>query len=90
MARAVLIELADRTLDLQYYIFHGDTTGSIVIDRLIAAANRGVRIRLLLDDWGTLEKKDEVVAGLDAHPNIAIRLFNPYVHRSGMGKLASW
>jgi len=87
VARAVLIELADRTLDLQYYIFHGDTTGSIVIDRLIAAADRGVRIRLLLDDWGTLEKKDVVVAGLDAHPNIAIRLFNPYVHRSGLGKL---
>jgi cardiolipin synthase C len=87
VARAVLIELADRTLDLQYYIFHRDTTGSIVIDRLIAAADRGVRIRLLLDDWGTLEKKDEVVAGLDGHPNIAIRLFNPYVHRSGLGKL---
>jgi len=88
VARAVLIELADRTLDLQYYIFHPDETGSLIIDRLIAAADRGVRVRILLDDWGTLEKKDEVVAGLDAHQNIEIRVFNPYVHRSGIHRLA--
>jgi len=87
VARAVLIELADRTLDLQYYIFHPDNTGSLIIDRLIAAADRGVRVRILLDDWGTLEKKDEAVAGLDAHPNIEIRVFNPYVHRSGLHRL---
>ena len=88
VARGLLIELADRSLDLQYYICHADTTGSIVVDRLIAAADRGVRVRLLLDDWGTADKKDEAVAGLDAHPNIEIRLFNPYVHRSGVRKLA--
>jgi len=88
VARATLIELADRTLDLQYYIFHADTTGALVIDRLIAAADRGVRVRLLLDDWGTLEKKDEDVAGLDAHPNIEVRLFNPYRHRSRLLRLA--
>src|SRR6266511_3677331 len=87
VARAVLIELADRTLDLQYYIFHPDDTGSLIIDRLIAAADRGVRVRILLDDWGTLDKKDEAVAGLDAHPNIEIRVFNPYVHRSGLHRL---
>src|SRR5580765_3925001 len=50
VARGLLIELADRSLDLQYYICHGDTTGSIIVDRLIAAADRGVRVRLLLDD----------------------------------------
>ena len=88
VARATLIELAEQTLDLQYYIFHADTTGSLVIDRLIAAADRGVRVRLLLDDWGTLEKKDDDVAGLDAHPNIEIRLFNPYRHRSRLLRLA--
>jgi putative cardiolipin synthase len=87
VARAVLIELAERTLDLQYYIFHPDKTGSLIIDRLIAAADRGVRVRVLLDDWGTLEKKDESVAGLDAHPNIEVRLFNPYTHRSGLHRL---
>jgi cardiolipin synthase C len=83
VARAVLIELAERSLDLQYYIFHPDQTGSLIIDRLIAAADRGVQVRVLLDDWGTLEKNDENVAGLDAHPNIEVRLFNPYTHRSG-------
>src|SRR6266699_6713866 len=88
VARAVLIELAERTLDLQYYIFHPDKTGSLIVDRLIAAADRGVRVRVLLDDWGTLEKKDESVAGLDAHPNIEVRLFNPYAHRSGLHRLA--
>ena len=87
VARGLLIELAERTLDLQYYIFHADHTGSLVIERLIAAADRGVRVRVLLDDWGTLEKKDEAVAGLDAHPNIEIRVFNPYRHRTGLGRL---
>ncbi len=87
VARGLLIELAERSLDLQYYIFHPDDTGSLIIDRLIAAADRGVRVRILLDDWGTLDKKDEAVAGLDAHPNIEIRVFNPYVHRSGLHRL---
>ena len=88
VARAILIDLAERTLDLQYYIFHPDQTGSLVIDRLIAAADRGVWVRLLLDDWGTVEKNDAAVAALDAHPNIEIRLFNPYVQRTGLGRLA--
>jgi len=87
VARAILIELAERTLDLQYYIFRPDQTGSLVIDRLIAAADRGVWVRLLLDDWGTLEKDDAAVAALDAHPNIEIRLFNPSVQRKGLGRL---
>lgn len=87
VARAVLIELAERTLDLQYYIFHADKTGSLIVDRLIASADRGVRVRVLLDDWGTLEKNDESVASLDAHPNIEVRLFNPYTHRRGFYRL---
>jgi cardiolipin synthase C len=88
VARAVLIDIAERTLDLQYYIFNRDRTGSLITQRLIAAADRGVRVRVLLDDWGTLDKKDESVADLDAHPNIAVRLFNPYTHRSGIRRLA--
>ena len=88
VARGALIELADRTLDLQYYIFHADNAGAVVVDRLLAAADRGVRVRLLLDDWGTLDKSDEAVAALDAHDNIEIRLFNPYRHRSGARKFA--
>jgi len=87
VARAVLIENAERTLDLQYYIFHRDQTGSLITDRVIAAADRGVQVRLLIDDWGTLDKDDESVADLHAHPNIDVRLFNPYTHRSGLSRL---
>lgn len=87
VARATLIELAERTLDLQYYIFHADQTGSLITDRLVTAADRGVSVRVLLDDWGTLEKSDAALAALDAHPNIEIRLFNPYWHRRGLGRL---
>ena len=90
VARATLIELAERTLDLQYYIFHPDQTGSLIVDRLIAAADRGVRVRLLLDDWGTLDKEEAAVAALDAHPKIEIKLFNPYQHRRGLGRLAEF
>lgn len=90
VARAALIDLAERTLDLQYYIFHPDQTGSLITDRLIAAADRGVAVRLLLDDWGTLDKNDAAVAALDAHPHIEIRLFNPSVVRTGVGRLAEF
>ena len=76
VARIVLINAAERTLDLQYYIFHGDVTPKLVVDRLLAAADRGVRIRLLVDDW-TIRGKDPVLALINAHPNIEVRVFNP-------------
>jgi putative cardiolipin synthase len=88
VARATLIDHAERTLDLQYYIFHPDQTGSLVVDRLVAAADRGVSVRLLLDDWGTADKNDAAVQALDSHPNIEIKLFNPAMHRRGLGRLA--
>ncbi len=87
VARAVLIDTAERTLDLQYYIFNRDKTGSLITNRLVAAADRGVHVRVLLDDWGTLDKNDESVADLNAHPNVEVRLFNPYTHRSGLHRL---
>ncbi len=76
VARILLIEAAERTLDLQYYIFHGNITAKLVVDRLLAAADRGVKIRLLVDDWN-IEGKDFVLAMIDAHPNIEVRVFNP-------------
>ena len=87
MARVVLIELADKTLDLQYYIFRKDASGAIILEHLIAAAERGVKVRLLLDDWGTFEKSEEATVALDAHPNIEVRLFNPYVRPFGIGTI---
>lgn len=79
-ARFYLIANAEKTLDLQYYIWHDDLTGKVLYDRLLEAADRGVRVRLLLDDLDTAGK-DDMLRVIDAHPNIEIRLFNPFVHR---------
>jgi cardiolipin synthase C len=81
-ARAVLIDRAENTLDLQYYIFHDDLMGRFVYDRLLAAADRGVRVRLLLDDWHQTPETDWLLATMAIHPNIEVRLFNPFgTHR---------
>jgi putative cardiolipin synthase len=72
--------IAEKTIDLQYYIWEADTTGRILALRLIEAADRGVRVRILLDDH-TLEGRDSPIAAMDAHPNIEIRIFNPFAHR---------
>jgi cardiolipin synthase C len=77
-ARALMIDRAEKTLDLQYYIFHDDLTGKFVYDRLMAAADRGVRVRLLLDDWHQTPETDWLLATLASHPNIEVRLFNPF------------
>jgi phosphatidylserine/phosphatidylglycerophosphate/cardiolipin synthase-like enzyme len=79
-ARVVLARAADRSLDVQYYIWHHDTSGSLLAHELWQAAERGVRVRLLLDDNDT-RGADEAIAALDAHPNIEVRLFNPYANR---------
>jgi putative cardiolipin synthase len=76
MARAELIRNAKTSLDLQYYIVHDGLSTRALIDELLKAADRGVRVRILLDDT-TSDGLDEVIATLAAHPNIQIRLFNP-------------
>jgi len=79
-ARVALTELAEKSLDVQYYIWEADATGRILAERLIQAADRGVRVRVLLDDIN-LAGRDANVAAMDAHPNIEIRLFNPFANR---------
>jgi len=79
-ARVLLAHAAERSLDVQYYIWHNDTTGGLMCEALWLAAERGVRVRLLLDDNNT-RGMDEAIAALDAHPNIEVRLFNPYANR---------
>ncbi|HTN66176.1 MAG TPA: phospholipase D family protein, partial [Burkholderiaceae bacterium] len=76
-ARALLADAAERTLDVQYYIWHRDMSGTLLFEALRRAADRGVRVRLLLDDNNT-GGLDSVLAALDAHPNIEVRLFNPF------------
>ena len=79
-ARVLLADASERSLDVQYYIWNGDKTGTLLFEALRRAADRGVRVRLLLDDNGTAGL-DTVLAALDAHPNIEVRLFNPFMHR---------
>jgi putative cardiolipin synthase len=85
LARVQMIDAAERTLDLQYYIFRGDDTGWLVANALLRAANRGVRVRVLIDDGDTIVGDEQIIA-LDAHPSIEIRVFNPFVYR-GHAKL---
>ena len=81
IVRLALADLAERSLDMQYYIWDGDTTGRIIVDRVMRAADRGVRVRLLVDD-PYYKANDAVIAALDAHPDVEIRLFNPLTSRS--------
>ena len=80
-ARMVIAHAAERSLDVQYYIWHADTTGNLIFEALWQAAERGVRVRLLLDDQNT-RGLDPTLAALDSHPNIEVRLFNPFASRS--------
>jgi putative cardiolipin synthase len=79
-ARVLLAQAAERSLDVQYNIWHGDETGTMLFEALWRAAERGVRVRLLLDDVNT-SGLDETLAVLEAHPNIELRLYNPVVYR---------
>lgn len=81
MSRIVLIDHAKHSLDLQYYIFDDDATGRLVAQRILAAADRGVRVRILLDDLD-IEGQDNLLDALDAHPSIEVRLFNPFRFRN--------
>jgi putative cardiolipin synthase len=78
LARVMLIDAAEKTLDLQYYIFRDDPTGKFMLDRILAAAGRGVRVRLLLDDWRETARMDWWLTMMEIYPNIEVRVFNPF------------
>ncbi len=77
VARAVLARAAERSIDLQYYLYHDDLIGHLLTAELIRAAERGVRVRLLVDDM-SIGDRDLGAAVLASHPNIEVRLFNPF------------
>lgn len=79
-ARLSLIEKAEDSIDAQYYIWHDDTSGRLLLKSLQKASDRGVRIRLLLDDNAT-RGMDNILLKLNSHPKIEVRLFNPYAQR---------
>ncbi|MES2658463.1 MAG: phospholipase D family protein [Verrucomicrobiota bacterium] len=80
-ARLALADIARRSLDVQYFIWNRDMTGRVLVDSMFRAADRGVRVRLLLDDLGTMPS-DKVLLAIDRHPNIEVRMFNPVAMRS--------
>lgn len=81
VARAVLANQAERSIDVQYYLYHSDLVGKLFTDLLLKAADRGVRVRLLVDDMA-LAGKDTAAFVLDSHPNMEVRLFNPFSRKA--------
>jgi putative cardiolipin synthase len=80
LARLQMIDAAERSLDLEYFIFRQDASGRLLTSAVLRAADRGVRVRVLVDDGDSLDG-DERLFALGAHPNIEIRVFNPFVYR---------
>ena len=78
--RLEMTRAATRSIDAQYYIWEGDLSGRMLLCELAAAADRGVRVRILIDDNPTAGL-DEMWSDIDSHPNISVRLFNPLVIR---------
>jgi putative cardiolipin synthase len=81
--RAAASRLAGRSLDLQYYMWHDDLVGHLLAKEVVAAADRGVRVRILIDDINT-KGLDPALLALDANPRIEIRLYNPFRNRGGV------
>jgi cardiolipin synthase C len=81
LARLVLAETAERSLDAQYFIWHGDDTGRLLMAALLRAPDRGVRIRVLIDDVGSAANDTNLLM-LNRHSNVEVRLFNPLASRS--------
>ncbi len=86
-ARLLLAEQAEKSIDVQYYLIKNDIVGRAFIYSLLRAADRGVRVRLLLDDMFT-SGYDVGMAALHSHPNFEIRIFNPF-HRGATGRVQS-
>jgi len=74
--------LARRTIDVQTYIWRDDSTGRFIVRELLLAADRGIRVRVLIDDMDA-RPRDLALEALDAHPYIDVRIFNPFLTRSG-------
>jgi putative cardiolipin synthase len=91
--RLVLVDSASHSIDLQYYVWFGDAAGQLLMARVIAAADRGVRVRILFDDLNTMlmrmtspQLRDAMLGRIDSHPNIEIRVFNAWRGREWAGR----
>lgn len=81
VSRVSLLYAAEKTIDVQYYIWHSDLVGKLLFNDLIAAADRGVRVRVLLDDMPVNKETESLLYAMDQHKNIEVRLFNPFSTR---------
>ena len=79
VTRAWLSEYAEKTIDIQYFIFSTDNVGLIACDYIVRAADRGVKVRLLIDDM-MVEADAHSILTMDSHENIEIRIYNPGVN----------
>ncbi|MBU5616309.1 phospholipase D family protein [Psychrobacter sp. TAE2020] len=80
-ARSILTGMATRNIDVQYYIWHDDQAGQLLLKDLWEAAERGIIVRLLLDDFNNTAKFDQHLLRFASHPNIAVRIINPLMYR---------
>jgi len=86
LTRVQMINAAERTVDVQYFIFRGDETGRLITAALLRAADRGVHVRILIDDGDTVAGDEQILA-LDGHPSVEVRIFNPFAYRGHMDLL---
>jgi putative cardiolipin synthase len=80
-SRSILTGMAEKNIDVQYYIWHNDQAGQLMLKDLWDAAERGVMVRLLLDDFNTDAKFDDHLRRFASHPNISVRIINPLLYR---------
>lgn len=83
--RLLLADIAEQTIDAQYYIWNSDKSGNLFAQKLIQAADRGVSVRIILDDFSVGDSNEQLLA-VNSHANIQIRVYNPFVNRSGVAK----
>jgi putative cardiolipin synthase len=82
VARAVLANQAEKSIDVQYYLYHDDLVGRLFTDQLLKAADRGVRVRILVDDMD-MSGRDLSLVAADSQPNMEVRIFNPFSRKTG-------
>jgi putative cardiolipin synthase len=80
-ARLSLLESAERTIDVQYYIWHDDLIGKLLFNGIVKAAERGVRVRMLIDDFNLTDSNEAILYAIDQHKSIEVRLYNPFATR---------
>ncbi|TCS42498.1 phospholipase D family protein [Reinekea marinisedimentorum] len=87
--RLWLADLAENTLDVQYFLWNSDTSGKLFLQSLLAAAERGVKVRILIDGFSIADRNDEL-ALIQTVPNVEVRVYNPFVAKTGFGRLVSF